>query len=165
MSRAPHEATNAPGAGSHEGDQYPQNQASHAVSHFVDGSGPIFSMHMEMAMEEDKKMAENWKADADGILIFEPLHFFRWLRRSVATYLSPIFSTTFPSEDIIRRRWLPLLPAHVVHDYLLHLIRPLLSKGRGVQWKEALLAPLRRFGKYYDFHGSSTNVTVTVFGY
>ncbi|KAI9434495.1 hypothetical protein H4582DRAFT_779992 [Lactarius indigo] len=90
-----------------------------------------------------------------------PLHFFRWLRRSVATYLSPIFSTTFPSEDIIRRRWLPLLPAHVVHDYPLHLIRPLLSKERAVQWKEALLAPLRGIGKYYGFHGSSTNVAVT----
>ena len=27
-------------------------------------------MYMEMATEEDQKMAENWKADADGILIF-----------------------------------------------------------------------------------------------
>ena len=37
---------------------------------FVDSSGPIFSMYMEMAEEEDKKMAESWQADADGILIF-----------------------------------------------------------------------------------------------
>jgi hypothetical protein len=52
-------------------DQYPpQNQALHGVSNFVDGSGPIFSMYLDMATEEDKKMAENWKADADGILIF-----------------------------------------------------------------------------------------------
>ncbi len=27
-------------------------------------------MYLEMAGEEDKKMAEDWKADADGILIF-----------------------------------------------------------------------------------------------
>jgi hypothetical protein len=27
-------------------------------------------MYLEMATEEDKKMTENWKADADGILIF-----------------------------------------------------------------------------------------------
>ena len=27
-------------------------------------------MYLEMATEEDKKMADNWKADADGILIF-----------------------------------------------------------------------------------------------
>ena len=27
-------------------------------------------MYMEMATEEDKKMVEDWKADADGILIF-----------------------------------------------------------------------------------------------
>ena len=40
------------------------------VSHFIDGSGPIFSMYLERAEEEDKKMAESWKADADGILFF-----------------------------------------------------------------------------------------------
>ena len=27
-------------------------------------------MYMEIATEEDKKMVEEWKADADGILIF-----------------------------------------------------------------------------------------------
>ena len=27
-------------------------------------------MYLEMATEEDKKMAEDWKADVDGILIF-----------------------------------------------------------------------------------------------
>ena len=27
-------------------------------------------MYMEMATEEDKKLVEDWKADADGILIF-----------------------------------------------------------------------------------------------
>ena len=51
-------------------DQYlsrPQNQV---LSDFVDGSGPIFSMYLEMATEDDKKMVEDWKADADGILIF-----------------------------------------------------------------------------------------------
>jgi hypothetical protein len=51
-------------------DQYPphsaQNQASPGVSNFADGSGHILSMYLEMATEEDKKMVENWKADADG---------------------------------------------------------------------------------------------------
>ncbi|KAH9035999.1 hypothetical protein EDB83DRAFT_1767726 [Lactarius deliciosus] len=71
MSRAPHEATHAPNAGFSEGDyQYPPQSAQNQASNFVDGSGPIFSMYMDMATEEDKKMAENWKADADGILIF-----------------------------------------------------------------------------------------------
>ena len=37
---------------------------------FVDGSGPLFSMYLQLAGEEDKKMTENWKGDADGILIF-----------------------------------------------------------------------------------------------
>ena len=45
-------------------------QAPEGSSHFFDGSGPIFSMYLEMAAEEDKKMTENWKADADGVLIF-----------------------------------------------------------------------------------------------
>jgi hypothetical protein len=36
--------------------------------------GPIFSMYSEMAAEEDKKMAESWKDDADGILIFVRRH-------------------------------------------------------------------------------------------
>ena len=54
-----------------------QNQASHGVSDYVDGSGLIFSMYLERAEEEDKKMAEDWKADADGILIFVRLTFFK----------------------------------------------------------------------------------------
>ena len=31
-------------------------------------------MYSEMATEEDKKMVESWKADADGILIFVRLY-------------------------------------------------------------------------------------------
>ncbi len=58
--------------------QYPPQSAPTRVpqgmSDFVDGSGPIFSMYLEMATEEDKKMAEGWKADADGILIFVRLY-------------------------------------------------------------------------------------------
>ncbi|KAN0139070.1 hypothetical protein V8E53_003072 [Lactarius tabidus] len=68
-------------------NQYPpqsaQNQPLNGVSDFVDGSGPIFSMYLEMATEEDKKMAENWKADADGILIFTGL-----FSAAVATLIS-----------------------------------------------------------------------------
>ena len=47
-----------------------QNQELRGQSDHVDGSGPIFSLYLEMASEEDKKMAESWKDDADGILIF-----------------------------------------------------------------------------------------------
>ena len=96
MSQAPHESINVPSAdiGTDTllslsplflpappieigNDQYPpqstQKLAPHGTSDVVDGSGPIFSMYMEMATEEDKKMVENWKADADGILIFVSL--------------------------------------------------------------------------------------------
>ncbi|KAN0140630.1 hypothetical protein V8E53_001839, partial [Lactarius tabidus] len=68
-------------------DRYPpqsaQNQASQGESDFVDGSGPIFSMYIKMAEEEDTKMAESWKADADSILVFTGL-----FSASVASLLS-----------------------------------------------------------------------------
>ena len=50
--------------------QSAQNKAAPGEFVFVDGSGPLFSMYLEMAGEEDKKMADSWKADADGILVF-----------------------------------------------------------------------------------------------
>src|SRR6266702_6731784 len=62
--------TDAPAGDYQHPPQSAQNQASQGVYNFVDGSGPIFSMYSEMASEEDKKMTEGWKADADGILIF-----------------------------------------------------------------------------------------------
>jgi hypothetical protein len=40
-----------------------------------DGSGPLFSMYLKMAVEEDKIMADNLKADADRILIFVSTYF------------------------------------------------------------------------------------------
>ena len=50
----------------------PQPELNHATErpHLFDGAGHIFSMYSEMAVEEDKKTTEAWKADADGILIF-----------------------------------------------------------------------------------------------
>ena len=64
------------------GYQYPPQsataQAPQVVSDFVDGSGQIFSMYLGMATEEDKKMAENWQADADGILIFVRISLLPW---------------------------------------------------------------------------------------
>ncbi|KAH9056408.1 hypothetical protein EDB87DRAFT_1813028 [Lactarius vividus] len=68
-------------------DRYPPHpaptQVPQGMSNFVDGSGPIFSMYMETATEEDKKLVENWKADADGILIFTGL-----FSAAVATLIS-----------------------------------------------------------------------------
>ena len=59
-------------------DQHPPqsapDQASPGESNFADSSGHIFSMYLEMATEEDKKMVEDWNADAKGILIFVRLH-------------------------------------------------------------------------------------------
>ncbi|KAH9959213.1 hypothetical protein BC827DRAFT_520274 [Russula dissimulans] len=38
-----------------------------------DSSGAIFSMYLERAEEEDRKMVESWKGDADGMLVFTGL--------------------------------------------------------------------------------------------
>ena len=35
-----------------------------------DGSETLFSMYLELAKAEDEKMVDQWKGDADGILIF-----------------------------------------------------------------------------------------------
>jgi len=43
---------------------------SKGESNFTDGSDPLFTIYNEMAEEEDKKMAESWKADTDRILVF-----------------------------------------------------------------------------------------------
>ncbi|KAH9045865.1 hypothetical protein EDB83DRAFT_1549452 [Lactarius deliciosus] len=57
--------------------QYPPpevtTKAPQEAPSFVDGSGPIFSMYSERATEDDQKMAESWKADAEGILVFTGL--------------------------------------------------------------------------------------------
>ncbi|KAF8258299.1 hypothetical protein EI94DRAFT_1835100 [Lactarius quietus] len=77
MSQAPHRGHNLPSAGTGDYQYLPQsvqNEASaHGASTFIDGSGPIFSMYLEWADEEDEKRSENWKADAKGILIFTGL--------------------------------------------------------------------------------------------
>ena len=33
-------------------------------------------MYLQLAEDEDKKMTESWKGDADGILIFVSRHFY-----------------------------------------------------------------------------------------
>ena len=68
-----------PPASTDGGNLYPPQsapaQAPQGASNFSDGSGHIFSMYLDMAKEEDKMMTENWKADAEGILIFVRLSF------------------------------------------------------------------------------------------
>ncbi|KAH9160529.1 hypothetical protein EDB89DRAFT_2235748 [Lactarius sanguifluus] len=46
---------------------------SQAESSYTDGSGALFSMYLDRAEEEDRRVAERWKGDADGILVFTGL--------------------------------------------------------------------------------------------
>ena len=50
--------------------QSESNQTPWGGPSLSDSSDPLFSMYNKMAEEEDNKMVERWKADADGILIF-----------------------------------------------------------------------------------------------
>ena len=50
------------------------NQAPEVESHFYDSSEPLFSMYLEKAEQEDQKMAESWKGDADEMLVFVSAH-------------------------------------------------------------------------------------------
>ncbi|KAH9057218.1 hypothetical protein EDB87DRAFT_1121937 [Lactarius vividus] len=88
MYRPPHPAMSTPLAGANTGShEYPPrfvpNHAPQGEPSFDDGSMPIFSMYLETAAEEDNKMAEGWKADADGILLFTGL-----FSAAVATLIS-----------------------------------------------------------------------------
>lgn len=49
------------------------NPAAHAGDTYSDSSGALFSMYLSRAENYDKEIAESWKADADGILIFTGL--------------------------------------------------------------------------------------------
>ncbi|KAF8265786.1 hypothetical protein EI94DRAFT_1787292 [Lactarius quietus] len=59
------------------------DQTSEEQSKFSDCSSNIWSMYLERAKEDDKKMVEMWKGDADGILVFTGL-----FSASVATFIS-----------------------------------------------------------------------------
>ena len=50
----------------HIGDD---DQESHPTSNSVDG-GPIFSMYLKRAEEEDKRTAEGWKEEAEKVFLF-----------------------------------------------------------------------------------------------
>src|ERR1700677_2258629 len=48
----------------------PPSGEPQAESSYTDGSGALFSMYLDRAEEEDRRVAERWKGDADGILVF-----------------------------------------------------------------------------------------------
>ncbi|KAI9429596.1 hypothetical protein H4582DRAFT_2134493 [Lactarius indigo] len=63
--------------------QLVQNQSSQRTPHVFDGSERILSMYLEMVLEEDKRLADSWEANADGVLIFAGL-----FSAAVATLIS-----------------------------------------------------------------------------
>ena len=49
-------------------DEIPQR-----ISNPFDEFGDLFSMYLDRSNEENKKLVEGWKGDADGMLIFVSL--------------------------------------------------------------------------------------------
>ncbi|KAN0128550.1 hypothetical protein V8E53_013595 [Lactarius tabidus] len=62
--------------------------------YLFDGAGHIFSMYLEMAAEDDKKMTEAWTAGADSILIFTGL-----FSAAVATLISVTIQDVYPNSQ------------------------------------------------------------------
>ena len=54
--------------------EQPQSVPLEEKPNFGDSSGTFFSMYSRIAEEEDARMAERWKKDADGILVFVSSH-------------------------------------------------------------------------------------------
>jgi hypothetical protein len=50
--------------------QSTQIDLSQGETNLGDSSEPLFVMYSKVAEDEDKKMAERWRKDADGIIIF-----------------------------------------------------------------------------------------------
>jgi len=49
-------------------DHNPPSQ-SESEGSFTDGSDMLFSLYNEKAAEHDQKLAENWREDAQGIMV------------------------------------------------------------------------------------------------
>ncbi|KAH9983055.1 hypothetical protein BJV74DRAFT_54400 [Russula compacta] len=47
-----------------------RDQFQWGESDYFDSSGPLFSMYLDKAEEEDRNLVESWRGDADGMLIF-----------------------------------------------------------------------------------------------
>lgn len=45
------------------------NSPSREMTDFTDGADALFSMYGEMAAEGDRKLAENWREDANNIML------------------------------------------------------------------------------------------------
>ncbi|KAN0137366.1 hypothetical protein V8E53_004811 [Lactarius tabidus] len=60
----------------------------------TDGSKPLFNKYLKIVEDEDKKMTDSWKADADGILVFTGL-----FSASVAALLAVSIGDLRPSSQ------------------------------------------------------------------
>lgn len=66
------------------------------MADFTDGSDALFSMYNEMAAERDQKLAENWREDANAIMLLSGL-----ISATVAGFLSQSYlSSQESSQDV-----------------------------------------------------------------
>ncbi|KAI0055621.1 hypothetical protein BV25DRAFT_1832997 [Artomyces pyxidatus] len=70
------------------GDEHPGNEGSYA-----DPSGKLWTMYMDQAGEYDIELAESWKGDTDGIIIFTSL-----FSATVAAFLIESYQSLSPDS-------------------------------------------------------------------
>ncbi|KAI0271105.1 hypothetical protein BGY98DRAFT_215742 [Russula aff. rugulosa BPL654] len=76
----------------HGTGERPNDQSPHGDSSYSNGSESLFSMYIDRVIEEDSKMVESWKGDADGMLVFTGL-----FSAATATLLSVSISDIRPN--------------------------------------------------------------------
>ena len=80
-------------------------------SNFGDSSGPLFTIYLRHAEEDDIKMVERWQKDADGIVIFvRPKVTFHFI---MCQFESSIERSIFGRRRCTRRRIDPRPPAQL----------------------------------------------------
>jgi hypothetical protein len=84
---------------------------SQATVTFIDGSGPLFSMYNETAAEDDRKVAENWRSDADSAVIAVCRHVPYPLSYSFAQSLANVEWSIFSNACGSAREVIPGLDA------------------------------------------------------
>ncbi|KAI9453857.1 hypothetical protein BJY52DRAFT_795223 [Lactarius psammicola] len=85
----------APRASSPWGNQDPQESLRNIWGHeaqFTDESSHLFSLYLSYAEKHDKQQTENWKAGADGILVFTGL-----FAAALATFVIDSYKSLLPN--------------------------------------------------------------------
>ena len=89
-------------------------------------------MYLEMATEEDKKMVEDWKADADGILIFVRLYPLTWCCMPTQWSQTGLFSAAVASLISVSIQDIQQNPQDTSNFYLSNIYQTLANPNGSI---------------------------------